>query len=48
MEPDGTGSVFAVDAVANEFSDWGDGRTTDAQFSSSGDAADDANACAAA
>jgi hypothetical protein len=44
---DGTGSVYAVDAVANEFSDWGDGRTTDSHFSSSDDGADEAKACAA-
>lgn len=31
----GGGLTFAVDAVANEFTDWGDGRSTDAGFSAS-------------
>ena len=43
---DGTGSVYAVDAVANEFSVWEDGRTTEAAFSSSDDGAAEAKACA--
>lgn len=29
-ELDGSAGLLAVDAVANEFTDWGDGRTTDA------------------
>jgi hypothetical protein len=42
----GAGSIFAVDAVANEFSEWADGRTTDARFSLSGDGVQASRDCA--
>jgi hypothetical protein len=41
----GRGLILAVDAVANEFSDWGDGRTTDAQLSMSNDGAEESTDC---
>jgi hypothetical protein len=40
-----SGLIFAVDAVGNEFSDWGDGSSTDAQLSMSDDGATEAEAC---
>jgi len=43
----GSGSIFAVDAVANEFSQWADGRTTDARFSLSDDGVQASRDCAA-
>lgn len=42
---DGTGLVYAVDGVASEFSDWGEGGQTDAGFSLSDDGADESRAC---
>jgi hypothetical protein len=41
----GDGLIFAVDAVANEFSDWGDGRTTDAMLSMEDDGAEESQDC---
>lgn len=41
----GSGSIFAVNAIANEFSDWADGRTTDAALSMSDDGAREAEDC---
>jgi hypothetical protein len=41
----GGGLIFSVDAVANEFSDWGDGRKTDAQFSMEDDGAEESKDC---
>lgn len=41
----GGGLIFAVSAVAREFSDWGDGGQTDAGFSMSDDGADESAAC---
>jgi hypothetical protein len=34
-----------VDAVANEFSDWGDARTTDAMMSMEDDGAEESKDC---
>jgi hypothetical protein len=42
---DATGTLFSVDNIANEFSSWGDGRTTDAAFSSSDPSAAAARRC---
>jgi len=42
---DGNGMIYAVDAIANEFSDWADGRATDAAFSVSDDGAQEAIDC---
>jgi len=39
------GAVFSVDDIANEFSEWDDGRTTEAAFSPSDPAARSAIAC---
>ena len=44
--PDGAGSIYAVDAIASEFSDWADGRTTGAAFSQADDGAQEAINCA--
>ena len=41
----GGGLIFAVDAMANEFSDWGDGRTTSSAFSLSDHGAREAMEC---
>jgi hypothetical protein len=41
----GAGMIFAVDGMANEFSDWADGRATDAQLSISDDGASEAKEC---
>jgi hypothetical protein len=41
----GRGLILAVDSVANEFSDWGDGRTTDAQLSMSNNGAEESQKC---
>jgi hypothetical protein len=41
----GGGLIFAVDATANEFSDWGDGRKTDAQLSMEDDGAEESKEC---
>jgi hypothetical protein len=43
----GGGLIFAVDGFANEFSDWGDGRKTDAHVSTSDDGAGESKACVA-
>ena len=45
-DPNGAGMIFAVDGMAKEFSDWGDGSKTDAQFSLSDDGISVAKACA--
>lgn len=42
---DGTGMYFAVDAMALEFSDWGDAGSTDAAMSMSDDGAQEAVDC---
>jgi hypothetical protein len=42
----GLGAVFSVDAVANEFSTWTDGRKPSAELSISEDGAQDAKKCA--
>lgn len=42
------GLIYSVNAIANEFSDWGDGSTTQAQLSMSNDGATEAEACAKA
>lgn len=39
------GLIFAVDAFAREFSDWGDGRKTDAEFSLERDGAEESRSC---
>lgn len=41
----GGGSIFSVGTIANEFSDWGDGGTTDAAFSLSDDGAQESQDC---
>jgi hypothetical protein len=41
----GGGLILSVDSVANEFSDWGDGRKTDAQLSISDDGAEESQDC---
>jgi hypothetical protein len=41
-------SIYAVDEVAKEFSDWGDGGQTDAGFSINDDGAQEARACSEA
>jgi hypothetical protein len=43
---DGTGSIFAVDGFAKEFSDWGHGDTTDAHITQSSDGVAEAKQCA--
>lgn len=43
----GMGLIYSVNAVANEFSDWGDGGATDAEFSASDDGAEEAVVCVA-
>lgn len=45
-DPASPGSILSVNAFANEFSDWGDGRSTDAAFSLSSDGAQEAIVCA--
>jgi hypothetical protein len=39
------GVIYSVDAVAREFSDWGDGGDTDAEFSLSDDGAEESRDC---
>jgi len=39
------GLIFAVDSLAKEFSDWGDGDSTAAQFSMANDGAEQARDC---
>jgi hypothetical protein len=41
----GDGLIYAVDATANEFSDWGDGRKTDAELSMEDDGAEESKDC---
>jgi hypothetical protein len=41
----GEGLILAVDGVANEFSDWGDGRKTDAMLSMDNDGAEESKDC---
>jgi hypothetical protein len=41
----GGGLILAVDGIANEMSDWADGRKTDAAFSLSDDGVDESRAC---
>ena len=43
--PSGDGVIYAVDSVAQEFSDWGDADTTAAQIDQSADGVDNARAC---
>jgi hypothetical protein len=43
---DGSGSIFAVDGLAKEYSDWGDGDTTDANITQSSDGVSEAKECA--
>jgi hypothetical protein len=43
--PSGNGLIYSVDAVAEEFSDWGPGGQTDAKFSMSDDGASAAQRC---
>jgi hypothetical protein len=43
---DGSGLIFAVDGLAQEFSDWGDGDTTDANITQSSDGVSEAKECA--
>ena len=45
-DPSNPGLIFAVDTFAKEFSDWGDGGSTDAAFSQASDGAREAKACA--
>lgn len=42
---DNPGLLFSVDNIANEFSTWGDGRTTDAEFSMSDPGARESRNC---
>ncbi len=42
----GGGLIYSVDAVAEEFSDWGPGGQTDAGFSMSDDGAQESVDCA--
>jgi len=44
LEP-GQGLIYAVDALANEFSEWPDGRKTGAAFSTRDDGAKEAIQC---
>ena len=41
----GTGLIFSVGGFANEFSDWGDGGSTDAEMSLSDDGAEEVQEC---
>lgn len=45
---DGTGNVMAVDAVANEFSDWPEGAQTDAGVNATSDGVEAASKCVVA
>jgi hypothetical protein len=45
---DGSGLTFAVDGIAQEFSDWGHGDTTDANMTMADDGARESADCAAA
>lgn len=42
--PDGTGSIFSVDGMAQEFTDWGSGDGTDVNTTISDDGAEEAKA----
>jgi len=42
----GDGLIFSVDGQAKEFSDWGDGATTDANITQAADGVDEARECA--
>jgi hypothetical protein len=42
---DASGMILSVDAIANEFSDWADGRTTDAQLNTTDPGAVRARQC---
>lgn len=42
----GDAGFFAVDGIAKEFSDWGDGGTTDANITINDDGADESKECA--
>jgi hypothetical protein len=44
--PTGEGLIFAVDGVAQEFSDWGDADATDAAITSDSHGVEEARACA--
>jgi hypothetical protein len=44
-ELDGSGMIIAVDEVANEFSDWGDGRTMKSPITMSDDGASQSQDC---
>jgi hypothetical protein len=44
--PQAEGVIYAVDAVAQEFSDWGDADQTDAAITQSADGVDEARSCA--
>ena len=46
--PEAEGLIYAVDSVAQEFSDWGDADQTDAGITESSDGVDQARSCAAA
>jgi hypothetical protein len=43
----GGGLILSVDSLANEFSDWGDGRKTDAHLSMDDDGAQESHDCVA-
>jgi hypothetical protein len=44
--PEAEGVIYAVDAVAQEFSDWGDADKTQAGITASSDGVDEARSCA--
>jgi hypothetical protein len=44
-ETDGSAGFYAVNPMAREFSDWGDGGQTDAAFAMSGDGARESQEC---
>lgn len=44
--PQAEGVIYAVDTVAQEFSDWGDGDQTDAAITDTADGVDEARSCA--
>jgi hypothetical protein len=44
--PTAQGSIFAVDGVSQEFSEWGDANKTDAAIDLSADGVDEARSCA--
>lgn len=45
LGPNGPGLVYAVDAVAKEFSNWGDGSKTDANLTMGDDGAEESRDC---